>query len=96
MKLRIILSNLIESKTPNFKLLEMDTNTSLSGLPAFKLVFTLNPDRFSFSGMIVGAILDGTLYRFIYVSPSEKFDTYLSKVTHMIESFKIGLNHRSV
>jgi hypothetical protein len=76
---------------PNFELLEMDTNTTFSGLPGFKLIFTLGSDNLPLRGMIVGAVLDGTLYRLVYVSPPEKFDAYLSKVMHMIESFKIGL-----
>lgn len=89
-----VATNLVKTyreQNANFKLLEMDNNTSLSGLPAFKLVFTLTPEDVPFRGMIIGTVLDSTLYRIIYVSPSYKFDTYLPKVTHMLESFKIGL-----
>jgi PsbP len=76
---------------PNFKLLEMDNSTSFSGLPAFKLIVKLGSDSTPIRGMIVGTVLDDTLYRFTYVSPPGKFDAYLSKVMNMMESFKIGL-----
>jgi hypothetical protein len=75
----------------NFHLVNMENSTSLSGLPAFKLIFTLSSQNTSMRGMVTGAVLDDTLYKFSFVSPSEKFDAYLPKVTYMMESFKIGL-----
>ena len=68
----------------------MDSNTTLSGLPAFKFVYTYSIYNVPFKSMIVGAMLDD-LYIFRYGTALEKFDTYLPTVMNMIKSFDIGL-----
>ena len=78
-----------QKQSPSFRLLEMNSNTSFSGLPAFKFIFSERGN--TLQGMVAGTIFDGAYYQFYFVSTAGKFDTYLPEVTQMIKSFDIGL-----
>jgi hypothetical protein len=73
----------------NFKLLN-STNTTLSGYPAKKLVFTYaNNDLTTSAGMLQLTLVNRTGYGLLYAATSDAYNTYVGIAQNMTQSFNV-------
>jgi hypothetical protein len=72
----------------NFKGIEA-TNTTLSGLPAYKLVFAGTDSGEQLKILQTFTVKDGKGYVITYKASPSNYDTYLSEAQQMIDSFQI-------
>lgn len=73
-----------------FKLLELNTNSTLAGKPAYTIVGTYqDPSSGPQKLMEVGTITGGKVYFIQYIAGESKYSDYLSVVQGMIDSLAI-------
>jgi hypothetical protein len=72
----------------NFKQIEA-TNTTLAGLPAYKIVYTATVDGDQLKVLQTVTVKDGKAYVITYKAAPNNYDTYLSAAQKMIDSFQI-------
>jgi hypothetical protein len=80
-----------QNESKDFKLLELNTDATLAGRPAYKLVYTSkDPDtNSSFISMETTAIVGNKAYTISYIADPDKFYVSLPMVQNMVGSFKI-------
>jgi hypothetical protein len=72
----------------HFKPIET-TDTTLSGLPAHKIVFTATVDGDQLKVLQTWTVKDGKAYVITYKAAPSNYGTYLSEAQQMIDSFQI-------
>jgi hypothetical protein len=73
----------------DFKFLASNTNSSLAGNKAYKLVYTYTTnDGFKMKDMEIGTIIGNKIYYVIYDGKDSVFDNYQPVVQNMVDSFK--------
>jgi hypothetical protein len=73
----------------NFKLLN-STNTTLSGYPAVKHVFTyMNDDGTTSVGMLELTLVNRTGYGLLYAATQDTYNTYVGIAQNMTQSFNV-------
>ena len=72
----------------NFKQIEA-TNTTLAGLPAYKIVYTATIDGDQLKLLQTWTVKDGKAYVITYKGFPTNYDTHLSAAQQMIDSFQI-------
>ena len=84
-----VVTNDYEKTFPAFKLLELETNATLAGHRAYKIVGTYQ-DRWSGSQKIidVGTVINGKAYYVQYIADVSR-DEYLPTLQHMVGSIEI-------
>ena len=92
--LRDQLNSYRNNPSNNFKLISANTNTTLSGQPAYGLLFTYTP-HVSYAGPLsehleVGTLLNGQAYIIDYYGSKDLFSKFLPQVKQIVESFKIN------
>jgi hypothetical protein len=65
------------------------TNTTLAGLPAYKIVYTATVDGVQFKVLQTWTVRDGKAYAITYKAAPSNYDTYASSAQQMIDSFQI-------
>jgi eukaryotic-like serine/threonine-protein kinase len=87
------LSSIISSyKTDlhDFKVIGSNTNSSLVGKNAYKLIYTYTTgDGFKMKDMEIGTIIENKVYYIVYDGKESLFDKYIPIVQTMIDSFKV-------
>lgn len=73
----------------DFKVIESDTNSILSGKPAYKIVFTDEEDGIDYKSMEIGTIIGDKVYFVTYYAEEEQYSDYLPTVQEMISSVKM-------
>jgi hypothetical protein len=68
---------------------ESNTNSTLGGKPAYKLVYTDVEDGINYKTMEIGTITADRLYYVEYLAEEEQYPDYLPTVQKMIDSLKI-------
>jgi eukaryotic-like serine/threonine-protein kinase len=66
-----------------------ESNTTLSGNPAYKVVYTGLEESVDLQAMLVMAIKGDRVYMISYTAEPEKYSYYLPTVQKMIDSFEI-------
>lgn len=79
----------IEDLRKDFKIIELDTNTSLSGNPAYKLIYTGVGEGVNLQAILVLTIKGDNAYIISYNAEPTKFSFYLPTLQEMINSFQI-------
>jgi eukaryotic-like serine/threonine-protein kinase len=72
----------------NFTQIEA-TNTTLAGLPAYKIVYTATVDGDQLKVLQTVTVKDGKAYVITYKGAPGNYNTYLSAAQQMIDSFQI-------
>jgi serine/threonine-protein kinase len=86
------ISDLKHSNATNpksFKLVALTTNNMLSGLSAYKLIYTLADQNTIFKDMEIGAIKGDKAYILTYEAGTNEYDKYLPIIQQLINSFQI-------
>jgi serine/threonine-protein kinase len=78
----------IAQENDDFKQIEA-TNTTLAGLPAYKIVYTATIDGNQLKVLQTWTVKDGKAYIITYKGAPANYDTYLSAAQKMIDSFQI-------
>jgi hypothetical protein len=73
----------------DFKVIESNTNSTLAGKPAYKLVYTDVEDGINYKSMEIGTIAGDRLYYVKYLVEEEQYPDYLPTVQKMVDSLKI-------
>jgi hypothetical protein len=73
----------------DFKVIESDTNSILSGKPAYMIVFTDEEDSIDYKSMEIGTIIGDKVYFVTYYAEEEQYSNYLPTVQEMISSVKM-------
>jgi len=73
----------------NFSIVELDTNSSLGGRPAFRYIFSYLEDDIKQTHLQNGTIISGKLYYIYSSAPEQKFSQYLPIIEKMIDSVEI-------
>ena len=73
---------------PDFNIIYEDSAT-LSGLPAYKIIFTFTQDLYTWRQLEIWTIKDNILYLLIHQADQTYYDTFTDIIDQMIESFKI-------
>ncbi len=73
----------------DFKIIELDTNSTLGGNPAFKLVYTGIEEGVNLQAMLILTIKGDKAYIISYIAEPTKFSFYLPTLQNMINSFQI-------
>jgi eukaryotic-like serine/threonine-protein kinase len=74
----------------DFKVIESNTNSSMVGKNAYKLIYTYTTgDGFRMKDMETGTIIGNKVYYIIYDGKESLFDKYMPIVQTMIASFKV-------
>ena len=82
-------NNSIEDLRKDFKIIELDTNASLSDNPAYKLVYTGVEQGVNLQAMLILTIKGDKAYIISYNAEPTKFSNYLPTLQNMINSFQI-------
>jgi len=82
-------NNSIEDLRKDFKIIQLDTNASLSDNPAYKLVYSGVEQGVNLQAMIILTIKGDKAYTISYNSEPTKFTHYLPTLQKMINSFQI-------
>jgi eukaryotic-like serine/threonine-protein kinase len=82
-------NNSIEDLRKDFKIIQLDTNASLSDNPAYKLVYTGVEQGVNLQAMLVLTIKGDKAYIISYNAEPTKFSHYLPTLQKMINSFQI-------
>lgn len=80
-----ILSDLKTS--PNFKLLESNSNSTLGGNPAYSITYNDKDQDGPYKGMDIVTIKNGKAYDISYTADPDRYDSVLPTVQTMINSF---------
>jgi hypothetical protein len=81
-----------DSVNPNEKVLEANTNATLSNHSAYLLVDSGGINGNTYKTKEIGSIIGGTLYIIQYFAGSAAYITYLPTIDNMIDSFVISRN----
>ena len=75
----------------NFIEIESNTNSYLSGHPAYKLIYTYRETNsgMDMRAMEIGTIVDNKVYYIEYQAEESEFDKYISNIEYWINSFQI-------
>jgi hypothetical protein len=73
----------------NFKIIESYNNATLSGYPAYKLVWTEAINDTGIKVMEIGIISNGHVYAMEYRAEPERYSYYLPIIQQMLDSLKI-------
>jgi eukaryotic-like serine/threonine-protein kinase len=77
----------------DFRVIKANTNSTLSGNPAFKLVHTYTWENegseIHGKNMWIGTIIDNKTYFILFLTESTNFDRYLPTIQKMIDSLQI-------
>ena len=82
------LTDLKQSLT-NFKLIESSGNNHISGLPAYRIVYTSNNGNNVTKTLETGTINGNKVYILTYETGISEYTTFLPNVQKMIDSFQI-------
>lgn len=74
----------------DFEVIESDTNSILSGKPAYKLVSTDEEDGIDYKSLEMGTIIGDKVYYITYDAEEEQYSNYLPTVQKMIKSLEIN------
>jgi hypothetical protein len=81
---------------PDFNIVELNSASSLSGIPAYKIVYTFadpgSPLHPLFESMNIWTVKDDKAYTISYSAPYSEFSNYFQIIQNMIDSFIIGNN----
>jgi eukaryotic-like serine/threonine-protein kinase len=72
----------------DFNVIESDTNSILSGYPAYEIVFT-DEDGIDYKSMEVGTIIGDKVYYVTYYAEEEQYSDYLPTIQKMISSLEM-------
>jgi hypothetical protein len=79
---------------PDFNLTEFNRTSILSGIPAYKIVYTFadpgSPLLPLFKSMNLWTVKDGKAYTISYSASESEFSNHLETIQNMIDSFTIG------
>ncbi|HET7283581.1 MAG TPA: PsbP-related protein [Nitrososphaeraceae archaeon] len=81
--------NDLKQSLKNFKLVGLSTNSVLTGLPAYKSLYTYADQNTIFKDMEIGAIKGDKAYILTYEAGMNEYDKYLPIIQEMINSFQI-------
>jgi hypothetical protein len=75
----------------NFKLIYSSTdNVSLSGHPAYQIIFTYSPENSGIAkGKEIGTVIGNLVYRVIYAGGIGQYTTYSEMANKMLDSLQI-------
>jgi serine/threonine-protein kinase len=80
--------------TEDFEVIESNTNSTLAGKLAYKLVFTdVYDDDINYESMEIGTIIGDKVYIATYEAEEEQYSDYLPTVQKMIDSLKINASN---
>src|SRR5919112_820354 len=77
----------------DFEVVESNTNSTLAGYPAYKLVFTDVDDDINYESIEFGTIIGVKVYFATYEAEEEQYSDYLPTVQKMIDSLKINASN---
>jgi len=66
-----------------------EDSATLSGLPAYKIIFTFTQEGYTWRQLEIWTIKDNTLYLLVHQADQAYYDTFTDIIDQMIESFKI-------
>jgi len=66
-----------------------EDSATLSGLPAYKIIFTFTQDLYTWRQLEIWTIKDNTLYLLVHQSDQANHNEFTDIIDQMIESFKI-------
>ena len=79
---------------PDFNITEFNRTSILSGIPAYKIVYTFadpgSPLLPLFKSMNLWTVKDGKVYTISYSASESEFSNHLETIQNMIDSFMIG------
>jgi hypothetical protein len=79
---------------PDFNITEFNRTSILSGIPAYKIVYTFadpgSPLLPLFKSMNLWTVKDGKAYTISYSASESEFSNHLETIQNMIDSFTIG------
>lgn len=81
--------NDLKQSLKNFKLVGLTTNNVLSGLPAYKSIYTYADQNTIFKDMEIGAIKGDKAYILTYEAGINEYEKYLPIIQELINSFQI-------
>ncbi|MGA9153007.1 MAG: hypothetical protein WBZ36_20710 [Candidatus Nitrosopolaris sp.] len=85
-----VVTNDYEKTFPAFKLLGLETNATLAGHQAYKIVGTYQDRSLGLQKIIeVGTVINGKAYYIQYIVDASRYSDYLPTLQHMIDSMKI-------
>jgi hypothetical protein len=73
----------------DFNVIDSDTDSILSGKPAYKIVFTDEEDGIDYKNMEVGTIIEDKVYFVTHYAEEEQYLDYLPTIQKMISSVKM-------
>jgi hypothetical protein len=79
----------LKQSLKNFKLVGLTTNNVLSGLPAYKSIYTYADQNTIFKDMEIGAIKGDKAYILTYEAGINEYEKYLPIIQELINSFQI-------
>jgi eukaryotic-like serine/threonine-protein kinase len=79
----------LKQSLKSFKLVGLTTNNVLSGLPAYKSIYTYADQNSIFKDMEIGAIKGDKAYILTYEAGMNEYDKYLPIIQGLINSFQI-------
>jgi len=79
----------LKQSLKNFKLVGLSTNNVLSGLPAYKSIYTYADQNTIFKDMEIGAIKADKAYILTYEAGMNEYEKYLPIIQELINSFQI-------
>ncbi|MDQ6862546.1 MAG: hypothetical protein M3044_01860 [Thermoproteota archaeon] len=81
--------NYLKQSLKSFKLIGLTTNNILSGLPAYKSIYTYVGENTIFKDMEIGAIKGNKVYILTYEAGINEYNDYVPIIQKMIDSFGI-------
>ena len=79
----------LKQSVKNFKLVGLNTNSVLAGLPAYKSIYTYVGENTIFKDMEIGAIKGDKAYILTYEAGMNEYDKYLPIIHELINSFQL-------
>jgi len=79
----------LKQSVKNFKLVGLNTNSVLAGLPAYKSIYTYVGENTIFKDMEIGAIKGDKAYILTYEAGMNEYDKYLPIIQELINSFQL-------
>jgi eukaryotic-like serine/threonine-protein kinase len=80
----------LKQSVKNFKLVALNTNSVLAGLPAYKSIYTYVGENTIFKDMEIGAIKGDKVYILTYEGAINEYDKYLPIIQELINSFQLA------
>jgi hypothetical protein len=73
----------------DFRIIELNMNSSVGGKPAFKYIFSYLENNIKQMYLQIGTIIAGKVYYIYFSAPEQEFSQYLPTIEKMIDSVKI-------